>query len=737
MAAFGIYLVLALVVFGRPLLGHFRDYYIATTFSPLGNGNPSAMMLYLSWWPFAISHGLNPFYTYSLWAPVGFNMMWATSLPLPGILLWPLTTRFGPVAAFNVLSLLSPPLAAWAAFLLCRYISKSWWPALLGGYLFGFSSYMLNEESSGDRHLTLVFLAPLAALAVIKAIRDGRCSGDKFISIIAAILAAQFLISTEVFATMSLFGAITLILCWTLSSTAVKPRIVKIGIWTCCAYLLAAAVLSPCIYWLFARGWPHGEVHAHLAENASADLIAFVIAPGATLLGSLPPFGALWRHLAPHGVYTNPAYLGLPLLAIVADYGWRRRRMPEARMAVCSFVVLSLFALGPRLHIHGIEYFSLPGKLLLLLPLVNKALPGRFMMYSSLAMGIVVSLWFGTNGFSRKINAAVAVALVIVTLPSLSFPWALAANTPSFFTTGIYRKYLKRDENVLVLPFGGQGNCDLWLAETNMYYRMVGGWTGMYPAAFDDWPFFWTLAWPTYLPDANAQLGAFLEHFQVGAAIVADSDFDARSWAALFSGYSSTIKDIGGVTVYRIRPSAVAAYRQVSGSQMRQRAAIDAVDSLVMASDGWLSAHRDFKEFDPGKALAAGFLKQSWCVGPTIDMITGKRKNYLNAAHHWFCGIEIGGMTNGDLMLGLAGSYTNFPLFANVEPAIMRYRNAALRIFFPFPHDLLMPGTPLAAPSQKSPLIFEFTPAQISATAKQLRAMHSPYAADPTTAARK
>ena len=37
-----------------------------------------------------------------------------------------------------------PAVSAWAAFLLCRHLAGRFWPSLIGGYLFGFSSYELG-----------------------------------------------------------------------------------------------------------------------------------------------------------------------------------------------------------------------------------------------------------------------------------------------------------------------------------------------------------------------------------------------------------------------------------------------------------------------------------------------------------------------------------------------------------------------------------------------------------------
>ena len=122
--AFSIYLTFSLLVFGRELPGHFRDTYI-------GSGpDPTIAMWCLVWWPHALIHRLSPFLTKLIWAPTGTNLAWTTSVPLPSLVAWPLTSMVGPVAAFNVLCLMTLPLDAWAAFVLCRYICRAWWPSL-------------------------------------------------------------------------------------------------------------------------------------------------------------------------------------------------------------------------------------------------------------------------------------------------------------------------------------------------------------------------------------------------------------------------------------------------------------------------------------------------------------------------------------------------------------------------------------------------------------------------------
>jgi hypothetical protein len=92
------------------------------------------------------------------------DLAWVTSLPAAALLAAQATYAFGPIASFNLICLTSVALAGWAAFLLCRHVTGSYWPSVPGGYLFGFSPYMLRHLRA---HLFLLLSFPMAALVAL------------------------------------------------------------------------------------------------------------------------------------------------------------------------------------------------------------------------------------------------------------------------------------------------------------------------------------------------------------------------------------------------------------------------------------------------------------------------------------------------------------------------------------------------------------------------------------------
>ena len=77
------------------------------------------------------------------------------------------------------------------------------WASLVGGYLFGFSSYMLGQQLQGHLHVTGVFLVPLVALVLVRFLR-GELDRRGLAWRLGALLGLQLWISTEVALTLTL-----------------------------------------------------------------------------------------------------------------------------------------------------------------------------------------------------------------------------------------------------------------------------------------------------------------------------------------------------------------------------------------------------------------------------------------------------------------------------------------------------------------------------------------------------
>ena len=110
-AAFAIYGALAVLLLLWPKQPDLRHAVLASQLT-----DTSVILWSLAWWPWAISHGINPLMTHVLWAPIGQNVVWCTTMPTLALLFWPITVRWGPIFSYNLIALLAPTLAAWSAY---------------------------------------------------------------------------------------------------------------------------------------------------------------------------------------------------------------------------------------------------------------------------------------------------------------------------------------------------------------------------------------------------------------------------------------------------------------------------------------------------------------------------------------------------------------------------------------------------------------------------------------------
>jgi hypothetical protein len=144
----------------------------------------------LKWWPYAVVHHLNPFISKLVFAPEGFNLTWSPSVPLMAWLASPLTATLGPVAACNLPCVLCPALDAWTAFILCRHLGGRFWASLTGGWLFGFSPFVVGQILGGHLCLFPVFLLPLVVLVVLMRLEE-RVSALTFTLLLCAFLVGE------------------------------------------------------------------------------------------------------------------------------------------------------------------------------------------------------------------------------------------------------------------------------------------------------------------------------------------------------------------------------------------------------------------------------------------------------------------------------------------------------------------------------------------------------------------
>lgn len=430
----------------------------------------------LNWWPYTVAHGINPLFTSAVFAPAGYNLAWTTIIPLPGLVFAPITLMVGPVASFNLLSLLAPALTAWTAYVLCFEVTGNVASAMFGGFVFGFSPEELIQVYAGHPNLSLMMLIPLVAYLAVRRFR-GSLTVRQYVLATTLAIAAQWWISIEVFTTMTLVAGTASVLALAFAPPERRGRIWAVLREALASYALAVPLLLPYLYALYAGSPPRWSVAALALPSTPWTSVARFVVPGKiTVLGSL---------IAPTFDARAELYFGVPLLAILAILVARDWRNRAVRASAVLFFVIVVLALGPRLSVQG-RTVPLPWLALQRLPLMRLVLPNRLIAYAFLLAGLGAAAWTARPRptlVGRWILAGLAVASL---LPNLRVPtWVARVPEPTFFAAGQYRRLLSAGETVVIVdPYTGttgdlaQGWPMVWQAQSHMSFRLAIGFLG-------------------------------------------------------------------------------------------------------------------------------------------------------------------------------------------------------------------------------------------------------------------
>ena len=455
----------------------------------------------------AVSHGRLPaLVTTALNPPQGVNLMWNTSFLLPGIVLTPVTLLAGPQTSLTLVLTLSLAGSAAALFFVLRRWGASVSAAALGGAVYGFSPAMINS-GLGHYHLVFAVLPPLMIHALLRLL-TGRGKAVRTGAWLGLLVGAQVFIGEE----MLVYTAVACLVL-TVALALQRPRATleragpaALGL---AVALAVALVISGHALWV--------QLHGPLTERGAAEFfwstnLSFFVSPTGNVLfhTSASAFAAQNTHLGTPEVL---AYLGWPLLAVLAlaiICFWRDARV---RAAAVTFLALELFSLGAGSQ----PYVSgklLPWHWLAGLPGLSSLLPDRFAILADGAAAAVLA--FSLDGARAAMRAhspdgaraamrdrgwratwipAAVAALAVVPLIPLPYQTAPVSAVPAGWQAAFARLRLEPDARVLVVPIPNVGHSMAmrWQADTGEPGSMIGGYylgpaPGTRHAMFDPMP---------------------------------------------------------------------------------------------------------------------------------------------------------------------------------------------------------------------------------------------------------
>ncbi len=532
-AIFVLYLIPALIEFWHCLP------HLATAEPEFGSGDVAKYNWFAAWIPYALAHGHNPFFTHVVNTPYGVNLMDDTSILGLAFLMAPVTVLFTPFATVNVLLILAYPLSAGAGYLLARrYVS--WRPAAFAaGLLYGYSPYMVGQ---GYAHLNLSFvpIPPLVFLLLDELfVRQRRRPLGPGL-LLGLLMAVQFMISTEVFATTVLFSAIALVVLALWHRRQLPERLAHALRGLVPGAALAVVLLAwPAYEAVLGPGHIHGMV-AGFRIYVSALLGPFL--PSSLLLFGTHHMKFLADRIGGNNS-ENGSYLGVPLIALFLATPFLVKRRP-VRIAAVLAVIAFILSLGVRLHIGVARWaettrdFVLPGAILYKIPLLNDSFPVRYTLYIALFVSVVLAFALQAlhqQAFGRRrlwLPAVVAVVVFLPLVPKWPGPVEGHVVIPSYFTTSAVDA-LAPGEVTLVYPMAVPTNSAAmnWQAMADMRFSMPGGYF-VIPRSPSGSQFFEPTVTEQNLtalsngqvlnrtPQLKAQLTAELRSWGVGAVVV-------------------------------------------------------------------------------------------------------------------------------------------------------------------------------------------------------------------------
>jgi hypothetical protein len=557
--AFVIYLVVFILAFGQALLPHLNVPKVGQV-----EVDPQFYIWALRWWPYALTHGLNPLYSTQIGAPGGFNLAWATTTPTVALLMWPITATVGPIAAFNLTLLLAPPASAWAAFILARRLTGQFWPALLAGPVYGFCVYELDHDVSGQLNLTVTVLLPLIAyLALLW--WEGSLKRTGFVIWMAVALAAEFYTFVEAFTELAMLSVAALVLGFVVAGRATRPKVARLAVLTAIAYVGAAVLAAPYLYYALRNV----QNVTRRSAAFSTDFASLILPRSDRLLGM--------KWLAPsvgHDLNAS-SYVGIPLLLLLlglAVFSWSNRLV---RLLVLFFVVVIALAVGPNLVIDGKQAVHLPWGFIWSLPILKSAEPMRFIDFGYLVLSVALALWLAQLTKSKLLRAArwglgmLALAAIFANLPTFAevvipptpkpTDWKEAIPTaqlpdqiPTFFTEGLYKQYITPGETIVVVSQRRNAGME-FQAYTGFYFKIAGGFINASLTRADALPA--PVENLSHLPgevgkQRIADFKAYVKSAHIGALVVERAW--SEQWMYVFGKLGMKTTTVGGVTVFQV-----------------------------------------------------------------------------------------------------------------------------------------------------------------------------------------
>jgi hypothetical protein len=421
-------------------------------------------------------------------APHSVNLMWNTSLLLPGIVMAPITHLFGPQVSLNLLLVIGFFGSAASMYFVLRRWQASISAAALGGALYGFSPALIGS-GIGHYHLVLAIFPPLMVDSLLRIV-TGRGSALRYGLLLGLMASAQLFIGEEALIDTAIAAGVLLVVLVASRPRAVlqqvRRTVIGLGAAAVVGLVLCGRALWVQFHGVAVRNGGATTVVSHGGKLTHLFTIpyAFIVPPISVVLHSYETARIAARYPQPSTEYL--AYLGIPMIIVLLLAGIYYWRVLPIRVAFLTCVILEVLSLG------GQPIGPYPGKLLPWfwlqhLPVLSSVLPDRLAILADGAAAAVFAFGYdrmrSVSATDRRtfengpLIAAMAAAIALLPLFPSPYPPVHVSSVPDGYGRTFAALHLKPDARVLVVPVpnGAQTKAMRWVADTGLPQVMIGG----------------------------------------------------------------------------------------------------------------------------------------------------------------------------------------------------------------------------------------------------------------------
>jgi hypothetical protein len=426
--------------------------------------------------------------TTALNAPDGIGLMWNPSIPLPALVLAPLTLVAGPQVSLTLLMTCGFAGSALSMFCVLRSWGVRTAAAAIAGFGYGFSP-AITHSALGHYDLQFAVLPPLIVSAAFRLLTNTwRHTAVRTGIWLGVLVAAQLFIDEE----MVMEIALALIIAVVVLALS-RPREVvahaRQAVSGIAAAVGALVVVASYGLWTQFFGRIHGTGTIYLVDWYKNDLGTFIEPSSLEFFHTSGSAAFAARFQGQPAEYLG--YIGVPALVVMTVLAMACWRVLAVRVMAVLFVLLSLLSLGPTLMVNGHDYLwlKLPWYWVETKPLFGSAVVDRFSIIADGAAMAVLA--FGLRATENvewpRLRAALdwrrgtggLAALAVAVLPLMPRPLASSPVTPlpPGWAATFAWLHLPPGAPVLVLPAPSATNTDAmrWQADTGEPASLYGG----------------------------------------------------------------------------------------------------------------------------------------------------------------------------------------------------------------------------------------------------------------------